>query len=188
MVPEPEPEPVGIPPGEPFPQSPYGPDSDGLSPGGPSLREGVGIPPGDSSFQSQPTPEGMPLERSSPQPAPLGSEIKRTQAPASSSAAQQPWSPELIKFLCVSVLLFISMALVLATVLLLKNRASSTAAIKIFGVLTIVGMSALLVIAAYSSAQLTPIIGLFGAIAGYLLGKDNGAAAEAGTGGNPPPT
>ena len=33
-------------------------------------------------------------------------------------------------------------------------------------------VSALLLVVGYSNEQLTPIVGLFGAIAGYLLGKD----------------
>ena len=40
------------------------------------------------------------------------------------------------------------------------------------GVLAILAFSALLLVVGYSNEQLTPIIGLFGAIAGYLLGKE----------------
>lgn len=87
--------------------------------------------------------------------------------------AVQPWSPELVKFLSVSVLLFTALTLSFVTYLLIKNKAPSSAVIKIFGVLTIISMSAVLVIVSYSTEQLTPIVGLFGAIAGYLLGKDS---------------
>ncbi|MCI0557733.1 MAG: hypothetical protein MN733_04505, partial [Nitrososphaera sp.] len=45
--------------------------------------------------------------------------------------------------------------------------------LKIFGILSIIGVSALLLIVGYGNEQLTPIVGLFGAIAGYLLGKDS---------------
>ena len=37
----------------------------------------------------------------------------------------------------------------------------------------IVGLSALLLVAGFSNDQLTPIVGLFGAIAGYLPGKES---------------
>jgi len=40
-------------------------------------------------------------------------------------------------------------------------------------VVIIVGLSALLLVAGFSNDQLTPIVGLFGAIAGYLLGKES---------------
>ncbi|MCI0557732.1 MAG: hypothetical protein MN733_04500, partial [Nitrososphaera sp.] len=48
--------------------------------------------------------------------------------------------------------------------------------LKIFGILSIIGVSALLLIVGYGNEQLTPIVGLFGAIAGYLLGKDSNSA------------
>lgn len=39
-------------------------------------------------------------------------------------------------------------------------------------------MSSLLLVVGYSNDQLTPIVGLFGAIAGYLLGKDSQVLAQ----------
>ena len=44
--------------------------------------------------------------------------------------------------------------------------------LRLYGVVIIVGLSALLLVAGFSNDQLTPIVGLFGAIAGYLLGKE----------------
>jgi hypothetical protein len=41
-----------------------------------------------------------------------------------------------------------------------------------FGLTMILCLSAFLMVTGYGQAKLTPIIGLFGAIAGYLLGKD----------------
>lgn len=83
------------------------------------------------------------------------------------------WSPELIKFLSLSVLIFTFSALVLGSILLWRHRAQGNHILRVFGVITIIGMSALLLVVGYSDAQLTPIVGLFGAIAGYLLGKDS---------------
>ncbi|MEP7311820.1 MAG: hypothetical protein ABI859_04515 [Pseudomonadota bacterium] len=53
-----------------------------------------------------------------------------------------------------------------------EGRANSNDALRVFGVVIIVSLSALLLIVGFSNDQLTPIVGLFGAIAGYLLGKD----------------
>ena len=57
--------------------------------------------------------------------------------------------------------------------LLWKKGASGAHILRVFGIITILGFSALLLFVGYSNTQLTPIVGLFGAIAGYLLGKDS---------------
>jgi hypothetical protein len=84
----------------------------------------------------------------------------------------QPWSTEIVRFLTFAVLGFTCVALVLCTVLLWRMKSPAQQVLKVFGVLTILGMSALLLVVGYSNEQLTPIVGLFGAVAGYLLGKD----------------
>jgi hypothetical protein len=89
------------------------------------------------------------------------------------SFASLPWTPDLVRFLALSVLVFTFAALLLASLLLLKSQARSTHILRVFGVIIIIGMSALLLVVGYSNEQLTPIVGLFGAIAGYLLGKDS---------------
>jgi len=98
---------------------------------------------------------------------------------AATQAASQTWSPDLIRFLSTSVLMFTFGALVLASVLLLRTRAPASQILRVFGVISIIGISALLLVVGYSNDQLTPIVGLFGAIAGYLLGKDSGATPPA---------
>lgn len=95
----------------------------------------------------------------------------KSQAPTAASV--QPWSPDLVQFLAIGVLGFSCMALIMATALLWRSAAPPHQVLRVFGVITIVGFSALLLVAGYSSEQLTPIVGLFGAIAGYLLGKDS---------------
>ncbi|RLW63575.1 MAG: hypothetical protein B6D73_15150 [gamma proteobacterium symbiont of Stewartia floridana] len=84
----------------------------------------------------------------------------------------QPWSQELVLYLSAGVLLFSVIALITATVLLWRIRITPELVLKTHGIISIIGFSALLLIIGYDSDQLTPIIGLFGAIAGYLLGKD----------------
>ena len=84
----------------------------------------------------------------------------------------QPWTPSLVKFLSSSLLIFTLVALILCTVLLWRRGSEAPEILKIFGIIIIVGLSALLLIVGFDNEQLTPIVGLFGAIAGYLLGKD----------------
>lgn len=85
----------------------------------------------------------------------------------------QPWSQELVKFLSIGVLGFSCIALIMATALLWRSGAPPHQVLRVFGLISILGFSALLLVVGYSNEQLTPIVGLFGAIAGYLLGKDS---------------
>jgi hypothetical protein len=85
----------------------------------------------------------------------------------------QPWSPGLVQFLAVSVLGFSCLVLAISAVLLWRARASGLQVLRVAGVISILAFSALLLVVGYDNQQLTPIIGLFGAIAGYLLGKDS---------------
>ncbi len=94
---------------------------------------------------------------------------------ASPSTWVQPWSPELVQFLAIGVLGFSGVALIMATALLWRSGAPPHQVLRVFGILTILGFSALLLVVGYNNEQLTPIVGLFGAIAGYLLGKDSKA-------------
>jgi hypothetical protein len=84
----------------------------------------------------------------------------------------QPWTPDLVRFLSVSILGFSVVALIMVTALLWRSERTPQEVLRIFGIMAIIGVSALLLVAGYSNDQLTPIVGLFGAIAGYLLGKD----------------
>lgn len=88
------------------------------------------------------------------------------------TATSQPWSQDLVQFLAIGVLGFSCIALIMATALLWRSGASGHQVLKVFGVISILCFSALLLVVGYSNDQLTPIVGLFGAIAGYLLGKD----------------
>ena len=109
--------------------------------------------------------------------------LERAQAAFDGSAKQaswiQPWSPELVKFLATSVLLFSAFAMCIAAVLLWRAKATPTHTLRILGVITILCFSALLLVVGYDNQQLTPIVGLFGAISGYLLGKESNPTAPA---------
>jgi membrane associated rhomboid family serine protease len=93
-------------------------------------------------------------------------------------ADQQPWSQDLVMFLSVSVLSFCCLILIMATILLWRVGAAPQQVLRIFGVIAIIALSALLLVVGYNNEQLTPIVGLFGAISGYLLGKDPKASRD----------
>lgn len=93
--------------------------------------------------------------------------------PGSASEVEQVWHA-LMPTLASSILLFTLFALLLAAALLWKKQCSALEILRIFGVILIIGLSSFLLVAGYSDEQLTPIVGLFGAIVGYLLGKDSG--------------
>lgn len=97
---------------------------------------------------------------------------------ATAGAHAQPWSAELVIYLSTSILLVTALALVLGSVLMWKRANSSQDILRLYGVVIIVGLSALLLVTGFSNEQLTPIVGLFGAIAGYLLGKDSRPAKD----------
>lgn len=98
--------------------------------------------------------------------------LKAQKSSETASTSSNEFPTETVTILSLSVLVFTFMALILSTILLWRQRSSAQHVLRIFGILSIVGVSAFLIIVGYSNEQLTPIIGLFGAIAGYLLGKD----------------
>ena len=95
------------------------------------------------------------------------------QSNSSVSQWSQPWTSEIIEFLTISLLTFAVISLSLSMILMWRSNATPHQILRVFGVLCIISVSALLLIVGYGNEQLTPIIGLFGAIAGYLLGKDS---------------
>jgi len=89
------------------------------------------------------------------------------------SQVVQPWNPDLVWSLATGVLWFAAFCVLLSGVLLWRANASADHVLRSVGVISIVAFSAVLLIVGYNNEQLTPIIGLFGAIAGYLLGKES---------------
>ncbi len=81
------------------------------------------------------------------------------------------WNKEMIIILISATLGFGLIALIMATILLYKKECSGNQILQVFGIIIIVVFSVVLIIVGYSQSQLTPVIGLFGAIAGYLLGR-----------------
>jgi uncharacterized protein YqhQ len=86
------------------------------------------------------------------------------------------WNSSLVITLVFSILVFGLLVLIMASIILCKNDGNGRQTLRVLGILTIIILSVVVVIIGYSQAQLTPIIGLFGAIAGYLLGKENNSS------------
>lgn len=111
-------------------------------------------------------PSSQVASNAAPQPTGAGNPPKQP----SRTTAEHTWTE--IAFSC-AVLAFGLLTLLLECWLTLKNKLSADLAFKIIG-LTIVVTAGLFVIpAGYSQDQMSPLMGLLGAVAGYLLGKES---------------
>lgn len=90
-----------------------------------------------------------------------------------SMTADQPWSPSLVIALSAILAGITLIAIFIAGFLLNKKSSDSSEILKTLGIIFIIGLSSILLVVGYNKDQLTPIIGLFGAIAGYLLGRES---------------
>lgn len=97
-------------------------------------------------------------------------------ATARHDAASNSWPAPTVEFFTLTTFGFVLLTLSLCTVLLWKRESDPLQILRLFGIIVIICMSALLLFVGYDEGQLTPIVGLFGAIAGYLLGKDNSSS------------
>ena len=93
-------------------------------------------------------------------------------ATTSSVKANAPvgWTPQLVIRLSLGIGFFAILLFVLITILLWRRR-NAEQVLRTFGILVIIFAAIFLVIAGYSDSQITPVIGLLGTIAGYLLGR-----------------
>jgi hypothetical protein len=99
--------------------------------------------------------------------APATSTDEKNQARASL------WSPDLVCKLSLGIGMFAIILLACVTILLRREteHVSPEQILRTFGILIIIFAAIFLVIAGYSDTQITPVIGLLGTIAGYLLGR-----------------
>ena len=83
------------------------------------------------------------------------------------------WSPELVCKLSLGIGVFAVLLLICVTILLRQQSVPTSAEqlLRTFGIIVIIFAAVFLVIAGYSDTQITPVIGLLGTIAGYLLGR-----------------
>lgn len=94
----------------------------------------------------------------------------------------QPWSPELVITLTISIFSLAALILIMATFTMIYRKLPGVYALKIYTIVIIISFASFLCITGYDSNQLSSVFGLFGAIAGYLLGKeDNSTKSNAST-------
>lgn len=77
-----------------------------------------------------------------------------------------------IIFSC-AVLAFGLALVLIQSILLLRNSLSSIWAFKLMGLTIVITAGLFAIPAGFSQNQMTPLMGLLGAVAGYILGKDN---------------
>jgi hypothetical protein len=91
---------------------------------------------------------------------------------------KQPWSPELVTRLSGSFLLF-GGAICAVTAALLWRRCRAADILRAFSLPLIIVSAVYLVVTGYSDQQISSVIGLLGAIAGYILGSRDQPASPA---------
>jgi hypothetical protein len=73
------------------------------------------------------------------------------------------------------VVIGLGVAIALAlTIILIKKEASADDAIRAYALVLIIIGTMVLICAGYSNDQIAPAVGLFGTIAGYLIGRKGG--------------
>lgn len=87
------------------------------------------------------------------------------------SAPAAWWSTTSAMTMSTVVLAFGVLVIVFATYLIQQGK-SSEAVLRIFGTILIIVIAVFLVVVGYSDTQISPVMGLLGTIAGYLLGKE----------------
>lgn len=87
-------------------------------------------------------------------------------------AGAQPWDRDLILVLSFGMLAFGLVVVGLMTWLLIKKR-TSPLMLPGFGLTLIVVAAVVLVIVGFDDKQISPVVGLLGTLAGYLLGRES---------------
>jgi hypothetical protein len=80
------------------------------------------------------------------------------------------WTPELVCKLSLGIGAFAILSFALVAFLIWQKK-NAEQILRTFGILVIIFAAVFLVVAGYSDTQITPVIGLLGTIAGYLLGR-----------------
>jgi hypothetical protein len=81
----------------------------------------------------------------------------------------QPWSKELVIFLSCLILVFGLLVLFIMAFLVIKGKEADQI-LRICALPLIIVTAIFLVVTGYTNEQISPVMGLLGAIAGYLLG------------------
>jgi hypothetical protein len=102
----------------------------------------------------------------------------RSSVPAPpSTTSPEWWSVADAMTISVAVLIFGLLVIGLAGYLIHTGK-QPDAVLKVFGTILIVMTAVFLVVAGYSNTQITPVMGLLGTVAGYVLGKETRGKQE----------
>ena len=97
-------------------------------------------------------------------------QVETVQVPPKAPAAW--WSTTNAMTMSSIVLIFGLIVIVFATHLIQRGK-SAEAVLRMFGTILIIVIAVFLVVAGYSDTQISPVMGLLGTIAGYLLGRES---------------
>ena len=87
------------------------------------------------------------------------------------------WSTHDAMTISASVLIFGALLIVLASVAMFRGAPAATV-LRVYGMLTIIVMAVFLVVAGYDAQQMSPVIGLLGTLAGYLVGRSASSVTD----------
>lgn len=87
------------------------------------------------------------------------------------------WSTHDAMTISASVLIFGAFLIGLASIAMFRGAPAATV-LRVYGMLTIIVMAVFLVVAGYDAQQMSPVIGLLGTLAGYLVGRATTPASE----------
>lgn len=90
----------------------------------------------------------------------------------------QPWDASLVKFLTISVLAFGLIVIVIMAVLVWQKSQTGDV-LRLFTVPMVIVAAVFLVVTGFSNSQITPVIGLLGTLAGYVLGVQSQKGGQA---------
>jgi len=96
---------------------------------------------------------------------------------ATVSRATQPWTAGLVQFLTTSVLVF-GLLVIFTMAILVLNNSPTGDILRLFTVPMVIVAAVFLVVTGFSDRQITPVIGLLGTLAGYVLGVQSQKAGS----------
>jgi hypothetical protein len=118
-------------------------------------------------------------------PSDLDRRIQAKLADRATASQAQWWTPQLIKFLTLSVLIF-GLVIIIIMAILVLNHSSAGEVLRLFTVPMVIVAAVFLVVTGYSQDQITPVIGLLGTLAGYILGVQSQKTVSQTPASNPP--
>lgn len=144
-----------------------------------SVRGGAetGSVPGHISY-NQSLPDRPPIpEEVIPKPVPPPAEndypdnnLAQNIRERNAGRMTQPWSKDLVMFLSLSILCF-GLLVLLLMAYLVRQGMDADQILRVCALPLIIVAAIFLVVTGYASEQIAPVMGLLGAIAGYLLGS-----------------